>query len=152
MATHSSVLAWRFPGTGEPGGLPSVGSHRVRHDWSDLAAAAAEPADSSPEWRDSIRQFQWTTCSHWEGNNDKKSPFHAVIRQAPICSVINVISVLQGGWFFTLWLIGLFHVTQQVNAGVKPNILASRFSIWCSFYSKHLFPHPQMDIITILTW
>ena len=41
MATHSSVLAWRIPGTGEPDGLPSMGSHRVRHDWSDLAAAAA---------------------------------------------------------------------------------------------------------------
>ena len=40
MATHSSVLAWRIPGTEEPGGLPSMGSHRVRHDWSDLAAAA----------------------------------------------------------------------------------------------------------------
>ena len=40
MATHTSVLAWRIPGTGEPGGLPSMGSHRVRHDWSDLAAAA----------------------------------------------------------------------------------------------------------------
>ena len=40
-ATHSSVLAWRTPGTGEPGGLPSVGSHRVRRDWSDLAAARA---------------------------------------------------------------------------------------------------------------
>ena len=41
MATHSSVLAWRIPGTREPGGLPSIGSHRVGHDWSDLAAAAA---------------------------------------------------------------------------------------------------------------
>ena len=40
MATHSSVLAWRIPGMGEPGGLPSLGSHRVGHDWSDLAAAA----------------------------------------------------------------------------------------------------------------
>jgi len=40
MATHSSVLAWRIPETGEPGGLPSMGSHRVRHDWSYLAAAA----------------------------------------------------------------------------------------------------------------
>ena len=39
MATHSSVLAWRIPGTGEPGGLPSIGSHTVGHDWSDLAAA-----------------------------------------------------------------------------------------------------------------
>ena len=41
MAAHSSVLAWRIPGTGEPGGLPSTGSHRVGRDWSDSAAAAA---------------------------------------------------------------------------------------------------------------
>ena len=41
MATHSSVLAWKIQGTGEPGGLPSMGSHGVRHNWSDLAAAAA---------------------------------------------------------------------------------------------------------------
>ena len=41
MATHSRVLARRIPGTGEPGGLPSMGSHRVGRDWSDLAAAAA---------------------------------------------------------------------------------------------------------------
>ena len=39
MATHSSVLAWRIPGTVEPGGLLSMGSHRVGHDWSDLATA-----------------------------------------------------------------------------------------------------------------
>ena len=39
MATHSSVLAWRIPGTGEPGRLPSMGSHRVRHDWSDLVVS-----------------------------------------------------------------------------------------------------------------
>ena len=38
---HSSVLAWRIPGTGEPGGRPSMGSHRVGHDWNDLAAVAA---------------------------------------------------------------------------------------------------------------
>ena len=42
MATYSSVLAWRVPGTGEPGGLPSVGSHRVGQDWSNLAAAATQ--------------------------------------------------------------------------------------------------------------
>ena len=41
MATHSSVLAWGILGTGEPGGLLSMGLHRVGHDWSDLAAAAA---------------------------------------------------------------------------------------------------------------
>ena len=42
MATHSSVLAWRIPGAGKSGGLPSLGLHRVGHDWSDLAAAAKE--------------------------------------------------------------------------------------------------------------
>ena len=41
MAAHSSILAWRIPGTGEPSGLPSMGSHRVGHDWSNLPAAAA---------------------------------------------------------------------------------------------------------------
>ena len=46
MATHSSVLAWRIPGTGEPGRLPSMGSHRVGHYWSDLAVAASNNCKS----------------------------------------------------------------------------------------------------------
>ena len=41
MATHSSILAWRISGTEEPGGLPSMGSHRVGHNWSNLAAVKA---------------------------------------------------------------------------------------------------------------
>ena len=53
MATHSSVLAWRIPGTGETGGLPSMGSHRVGHDWSDLAAAVVQ---SYPMILDPIRK------------------------------------------------------------------------------------------------
>ena len=48
MATHSSVLAWRIPGTGEPGGLLSMGSHRVGHDSSDLAAVAAGESAAGP--------------------------------------------------------------------------------------------------------
>ena len=59
MATHSRVLSWRIPGTGKPGGLPSMGSHRVGHDSSDLAAAAAEriaekalaPHSSTRAWK-----------------------------------------------------------------------------------------------------
>ena len=47
MATHSSVLAWRIPGTGEPGGLLSMGLHRVGHDWSDLAVAV-DPSRRGP--------------------------------------------------------------------------------------------------------
>ena len=58
MATHSSVLAWRIPGMGEPGGLPSLGSHRVGHDWSDLAAAAAA----------------WMTLSIFRTNSSCKLP------------------------------------------------------------------------------
>ena len=50
MATHSSILAWRIPGTEEPGGLPSMGSHRAGHDWSDLAAGAAATAYSIVVW------------------------------------------------------------------------------------------------------
>ena len=50
VATHSSVLAWRIPGTGEPGGLLSMGSHRVGHDRRDLATAAATP------WKESYDQ------------------------------------------------------------------------------------------------
>ena len=49
MASHSSILAWRIPGTGEPGGLPSMGSHRVGHDRSDLAAFIGRPdAEAAP--------------------------------------------------------------------------------------------------------
>ena len=51
MATHSSVLAWRIPGTGEPGGLPSMRSHRVRHNWSDLAAADEDETREGGEAR-----------------------------------------------------------------------------------------------------
>ena len=50
MATHSSVLDWRIPGTGEPGGLQSMRSRRLRHDWSDCAAAAAAAAAAYIRW------------------------------------------------------------------------------------------------------
>ena len=58
MATHSSVLAWRIPGMEEPGGLPSTGSHRVGHDWSDLVAAAAANRAKLP--RCFFSQFSFT--------------------------------------------------------------------------------------------
>ena len=58
MATHSSVLAWRIPGMGEPGGLPSMRSHRVRHDWSDLAAAAvAQLVKTLPTMQETLVRF-----------------------------------------------------------------------------------------------
>ena len=60
MATHSNVLAWRIPGTGEPGGLPSMGSHRVRQDWSDLAAAEE---GRSRERRCKALDNYWVRCN-----------------------------------------------------------------------------------------
>ena len=68
MATHSGVLAWRVPGMGEPGGLPSLESHRVGHDWSDLAAAATTQSSNStsgniPKGNENPKQFQ-EMCPH----------------------------------------------------------------------------------------
>ena len=59
MATLSSVLAWRIPGTREPGGLPSTGSHRVGHDWSDLAAATAAAVTLRAESKEKLRNSYW---------------------------------------------------------------------------------------------
>ena len=74
MATHSSVLAWRIPRTGEPGGLPSMGSHRVRHDWSDLAAAAEmRKLRSGNLWLAQVKR-QLVFCIHttyFRGTNSK---------------------------------------------------------------------------------
>ena len=65
METHSSILAWRTLGTEEPGGLPSMGSHRVGHDQSDLAAAAAFLKVSwkrSLELRHIVRLLNYIVC------------------------------------------------------------------------------------------
>ena len=72
MATHYSVLAWRVPGTGEPGGLPFMGSHRVGPDWSNLAAAAAwllmnifSVVFSLISWRWESGMCRWqVVCAH----------------------------------------------------------------------------------------
>jgi len=64
MATHSSVLAWRSPGMGEPGGLPSMGLHRVGHNWSDLAAVATHWTESkSPPW---LNHSNLKECVLWK--------------------------------------------------------------------------------------
>ena len=62
MATHSSVLSWRIPGMGEPGGLPSVGLYRVGHDWSDLAAAAAR----NPACKACVSYTIWWWVRWWK--------------------------------------------------------------------------------------
>ena len=59
MATHSSILAWRIPWTEEPGGLPSMESHRVGHDWSDLAAAAAAEGEKKERGDEKYLKQYW---------------------------------------------------------------------------------------------
>ena len=88
MATHSSVLAWRIPGSGEPAGLPSMGSHRVGHDWSDLATAtAAEEGARRRRWhptpallpgksherRSLVGRSPW---GRWESDMTERLHFH----------------------------------------------------------------------------
>ena len=87
MATHPSVLAWRIPWTGEPGGLPSMESHRVGHDWSDLAAAAAavtklcltvfdrmdcSPSGSSVSGMSQARKLKWIAISFFGNFHDPR--------------------------------------------------------------------------------
>ena len=77
MATHSSVLAWRIPGTGEPGGLPSMGLHRVEHDWSDLAAAAAATY-SDVHWAQMQPDFRSAKTQAGQKTNKEKDPNQVV--------------------------------------------------------------------------
>ena len=76
MAPHSSVLAWRIPGTGEPGGLLSMGSNRVGHNWSDLAAAAAamssKLSNQRTEWEAQVRGWDKSRLGGQYNSPDRK--------------------------------------------------------------------------------
>ena len=112
MASHSSVLAWRIPGTGEPGGLPSMGSHRVRHDWSDLAAAYST---ANPRRLGSIPCLLFiSTLLEWE-----QWIFSFVNEQSCLfclCWIPVLLPVLEG---FQWKLCGKVHVLVSVNWYVK---------------------------------
>ena len=93
MATHSSVLAWRIPGSGEPGGLLSMGSHRVGHDWSDLAAAAAAAA---------VYQFQSPNFSFPQ----PCFPFYNHMHVFHICESLSVLEISSLYFLFKMSHIG----------------------------------------------
>ena len=112
MATHSSVLAWRIPGTGEPGGLPSLGSHRVGHDWSDLAAVAAAvaifclPQDRQPTVMNHRYHLSFKTPSPHlvpprQGWGSRERRLNALIHGGLICCVTLRV------FFFFLFNVGL---------------------------------------------
>ena len=74
MAIHSSVLAWRIPGMGDPGGLPSMGSHRVGHDWSDLAISQYSYLENSMD-----KWIWWATVHGVENSRTWLSNLHTHI-------------------------------------------------------------------------
>ena len=101
MATHFTALAWRIPGVGEPGGLLSMGSHRVGHDWSDLAAVAAG-------------YTVYTVLSHVQlcmtpGTVAHRAPLSMWIPQARILEWVACHSLLQGIFPSQGWNPSLLH-------------------------------------------
>ena len=96
MATHSSVLAWRIPGTGEPGGLLSVGSHRVRHDWIDLAAAAATCKLYPMEVKSNFSPSRYVWCSNMIHFFTSLNNHHFIKYQLTDTSQLQVLSDTSG--------------------------------------------------------
>ena len=99
MATHSSVLAWRIPGTGEPGGLPSMGSHRVGHDWSDSAGACVWKEvriQFRPNNNNTVLRARWAgeeqkegerklKKGQWEARKNQEAHWRHAKALAPLC-------------------------------------------------------------------
>ena len=108
MATHSSVLAWRIPGAGDPGGLPSMGSHRVGRDWTALTAAAAAAGLESVIPRNQH-------CLRAPPASDDSKAAHQWLRST---------AVLPGSRFqvasAALWLLGCFSCCLLPSTAVYP--------------------------------
>jgi len=96
MATHSSVLAWRIPGMGEPGGLPSMGSHRAGHDWSNLAVAAARHHQAHSQNKGLSRASPAHPPAWWkagEGSQSQKQAIAAPERHyLPNCKQVSLLT------------------------------------------------------------
>ena len=128
MATHSSVLAWRIPGTGEPGGLLSMGSHRVGHDWGDLAAAPSQKEkDTQP-----ILTHTYGICK--DGTED---PTYRVAKETK----------METAHFFP----SLSHTSVQVNPEIRR--VAKSFQASTGFAAKcvnhFLFPFSESKNFSI---
>ena len=118
MATHSSVIAWRIPGMGEPGGLPSLGSHRVGHDWSDLAAAYLCLCMLSA----------WNACPPWLTN----IPSHP-------CPCFKI----QLNWFVIQTKRGSAHLHRKVNVP-KLGFVETKYSVYCKKNGQLMLKRPKL--------
>ena len=151
MANHSSILAWRIPGTEEPGGLQSMGLHRVRHDWSDLAAAAAAKL---PEVRPMTKGFatelahMWIHVHRWflSGPGNAMPEGTSILITASYLVSVNLVS-LNADTMATLpptFLMCGMWKEQRVMLGEKVYWGPSWFSLWCWAPSCRLREEPWL--------
>ena len=135
MATHSSVLAWRIPGMGEPGGLPSMGSHRVGHDWSNLAAAATDVDNLIP----GSFAFAKSSLNLWELSvhillKPSSGNFERIIFGGLTYDLSwkNVLSVLEKNVYFVVS--GRMFCTSLLNLVCVSHQVLDCFTSFCLFY------------------
>ena len=136
MATHSSVLAWRIPGTGEPGRLPTMGLHRVGHDWGDLAACPlswwCHPTISS-----SITPF--SSIFPWKFTSFRELPLLLV------SGVFEVHTDTQEGFLITIQPASLTLKTNQTLIPFPDSVAETGFWRWHSSYQG-------VQIVKLLKW
>ena len=146
MATHSSVLAWRIPGTVEPCGLPSMGSHRVGHDWSDLAAAAAAAAPMnkalSKPWEIVTDREAWRAAVHRVAKSRTRfADWTAIKTQTNAPSLSENFSLLPS-------VVRFFPRCMKTPKMVFVEITQKEVGVDNSFYSSPLTPSPDPRPLT----
>ena len=143
MATHCIVLAWRIPRMAEPGGLPSMGSHRVGHDWSDLAAAAVVtkvPCDSHSPLIPTLPQYLFsresvTLLSELSQDLKLSSPIYETVLPGPQLVDLALWLAPWWGWKVT-WT--SYSSPSSVLAGL------------CTY--KHMCAYKHMCTLCCLAW
>jgi len=132
MATHSSVLAWRIPGMWGPGGLPSMGSHRVWHNWSDLAAAAA--ALITCKWK-----MSYNLKYLWLLHPDLKLHFH--------CYLFTVTILISSCLLCSDWLNEILLLNEPVL------IMNYKFICWSKVINMYVPPFSHMQSNkSVMSW
>ena len=160
MATHSSVLAWRIPGTGEPGRLPSMGSHRVGHNWSNLAAAAAHASKGMLKILQASLQ-QYVNCElpnvqvgfrKGKGTKNQIANIHWIIKKARefqkniyFCFYDYAI-VLDYVDHNKLWKILRVWNTRQPDLPLEKSVCRSRSNSWNRSWNNRLVPNRERNM------
>ena len=144
MATHSSVLAWRISGTAEPGGLPSMGSHKVGHDWSDLAAAAAACVDMNlSKLQEFDGQGGLACCNSW---GCKEPDMTEQLTELNWCGEMRWES-----WYLLVCVSKTSRIWEELDPGFEQLLLwISSTLVPCNFYDGFI---PRFLILsTTDTW